>query len=962
MNRTGAVKKLLGAVILAAEAVMSWQSAKAISPELLPVWHKWSGRLTAGLFAAFLIVSAVLFFICVIREKARPVFVIWGGICLMFANTFFASPGWLQIVLTMALIIFMIHSGLMRTGASAVTVLVIFAVCAMLSIIFIPLISRIEKPELYTTLEGKWWDLFYTESSQGSSVSNTPPEEIPGLSAENSIPDNMITNDPFLENSMLPVCDIRSTYPLERVITFSCGNYDPMDFSFSIWDDPAGVIGDHSASASYFQPALDGTGNYAYKAVISDNRETKAMLPVPYCSFSAGTSGLYGFGDRFVFTNDADRSAYVQYSFDPESRYRSQTSGYSTLVQMEYLGLPDAFLNELRLFLSDHGLSSADTDANSKIAGVRSLLASEYVYSNTPPELPIGKDPVMWFITESKTGYSKHFAAAEVFLYRALGIPARYSFGYNVREYNDGVAHVVRSDAAAFCEVYANGAWMLPEEVAFSSEPSQIETIGPKTVTEVKVSDGPVILSNGYDISHLKGTASMFGSYEDSPDVDISRDAFDETDETVVMVIDTGMDVDYIKAYSTGDYNFPEGNFTIIADTASAPEFEEGKSFGEYAKGAFMSHQSPDGQPAAQGFRVFNLFAPRRIYSPVCTVSDEGLAKDAPEGFTMDADRMIKALSGIAVYDDYTLFAGTEPAGANNAYTQYALSKYTQVPDELLYSLRELLKENGIDPDSADKNALIEAVKTLLGSYTYTMQIEDIPEDEDPVLWFLTVSKSGYCHHFASAGTLLLRACGIPARFVSGYFRRIAAGSIAEITAKEAHAWTEVFDGRTWQLVEMCVGQPDEGQTLPAGLRTGEDLAYELPSVSRPDEGGRMVWVIYVLAAAVVCALAAGLVRLIRKNRPDMLQTAAIRYRYINKYFFISDDTERLLNKITFSKEGAEQGDLDALGKCVKDAGSLLLFRRKYLTYVLSRILYAFWYVKAVVKNCFSRNEGKTGT
>ena len=93
MNRTGAVKKLLGAVILAAEAVMSWQSAKAISQELLPVWHKWSGRLTAGLFAAFLIVSAVLFFICVIREKAQPVFVIWGGICLMFANTFFASPG-----------------------------------------------------------------------------------------------------------------------------------------------------------------------------------------------------------------------------------------------------------------------------------------------------------------------------------------------------------------------------------------------------------------------------------------------------------------------------------------------------------------------------------------------------------------------------------------------------------------------------------------------------------------------------------------------------------------------------------------------------------------------------------------------------------------------------------------------------------------------------------------------------
>ena len=35
--------------------------------------------------------------------------------------------------------------------------------------------------------------------------------------------------------------------------------------------------------------------------------------------------------------------------------------------------------------------------------------------------------------------------------------------------------------------------------------------------------------------------------------------------------------------------------------------------------------------------------------------------------------------------------------------------------------------------------------------------------------YFLTENKKGYCMHFASAGVLLLRAAGVPARYVEGY-------------------------------------------------------------------------------------------------------------------------------------------------------------------------------------------------
>ena len=43
------------------------------------------------------------------------------------------------------------------------------------------------------------------------------------------------------------------------------------------------------------------------------------------------------------------------------------------------------------------------------------------------------------------------------------------------------------------------------------------------------------------------------------------------------------------------------------------------------------------------------------------------------------------------------------------------------------------------------------------------------PEGADFATWFLQEAKSGYCVHFATTGTVLLRALGIPARYAEGY-------------------------------------------------------------------------------------------------------------------------------------------------------------------------------------------------
>jgi len=84
--------------------------------------------------------------------------------------------------------------------------------------------------------------------------------------------------------------------------------------------------------------------------------------------------------------------------------------------------------------------------------------------------------------------------------------------------------------------------------------------------------------------------------------------------------------------------------------------------------------------------------------------------------------------------------------------------------------------------------------------YHYTLHppltLSDHPVDE-----FLFETKSGFCEHYASAFTLLMRSAGIPSRVVVGY----QGGTINPFTGdysikqSDAHAWAEVWiDGRGW--------------------------------------------------------------------------------------------------------------------------------------------------------------------
>jgi len=66
-------------------------------------------------------------------------------------------------------------------------------------------------------------------------------------------------------------------------------------------------------------------------------------------------------------------------------------------------------------------------------------------------------------------------------------------------------------------------------------------------------------------------------------------------------------------------------------------------------------------------------------------------------------------------------------------------------------------------------------------------------------------SKRGFCGHFASAYAMMMRAAGVPARVVTGYFggEWNPVGGYLIVRQSDAHAWTEVWlEGKGWTRID----------------------------------------------------------------------------------------------------------------------------------------------------------------
>jgi len=87
--------------------------------------------------------------------------------------------------------------------------------------------------------------------------------------------------------------------------------------------------------------------------------------------------------------------------------------------------------------------------------------------------------------------------------------------------------------------------------------------------------------------------------------------------------------------------------------------------------------------------------------------------------------------------------------------------------------------------------------------FHYSLTPDSLSE-ENPLEDFLFNTRVGYCEHFASAYTTLMRWLNIPARVVAGYQggRSVNNGKFLEVRYSDAHAWSEVWINGRWQRVD----------------------------------------------------------------------------------------------------------------------------------------------------------------
>ncbi|WP_028006331.1 transglutaminase TgpA family protein [Solimonas flava] len=200
-------------------------------------------------------------------------------------------------------------------------------------------------------------------------------------------------------------------------------------------------------------------------------------------------------------------------------------------------------------------------------------------------------------------------------------------------------------------------------------------------------------------------------------------------------------------------------------------------------------------------------------------------AVDLPPDARLNGNGELLARRPIIERRRYTLLSNPDFAFAP-ALDARQRQRLTRLPNG--YNPRTLaLARQWRDQGLADAAIAARALRMIRDeNFVYTLRPP--PLARDSVDGFLFDTRRGFCEHYSSAFTVLMRAAGIPARVVTGY----QGGTLNEpggyyvITQADAHAWSEVWlDGR-WQRIDptAAIAPSRIERGLGSAIGAGEGL------------------------------------------------------------------------------------------------------------------------------------------
>ncbi len=165
------------------------------------------------------------------------------------------------------------------------------------------------------------------------------------------------------------------------------------------------------------------------------------------------------------------------------------------------------------------------------------------------------------------------------------------------------------------------------------------------------------------------------------------------------------------------------------------------------------------------------------------------------------------------------------------------LSHYLQIPQdkitkETINLVKEIVKDKKTDLEKA-----LALEEYLRNNYSYNLEVEEVPANQEFIHHFLFESKEGYCTYFATALAIMLRIEGIPTRYIEpiGWMTLDATPAYAPIVRADNAPSTEeeeverlpedldVRDSSLW--LDFQIPQGDMEGYLEND--EGEDIAYQ---------------------------------------------------------------------------------------------------------------------------------------
>ena len=145
-------------------------------------------------------------------------------------------------------------------------------------------------------------------------------------------------------------------------------------------------------------------------------------------------------------------------------------------------------------------------------------------------------------------------------------------------------------------------------------------------------------------------------------------------------------------------------------------------------------------------------------------------------------------------------------------------------------NLRTLALAKQMREQAGDDETYVNNVLRLFNRQNFYYTLEPPPLGTNAVDDFLFNTRRGFCEHYASAFTVMMRAAGIPARVVTGYQggEINSLGNYLIVRQADAHAWSEIWlADKGWVRIDPTAAIAPE--RVNNGLQSAVSAAEPVP-------------------------------------------------------------------------------------------------------------------------------------